>query len=129
MKASFNRSAELVGAVALVLLAVFLALAMISYSQTDPSLSTAAGGRAQNWMGGAGAVAADLLFMLFGAMAVLLLPLLYVFARRLWQMAEHEEEDAQIGWKRRWGLPLLMLVAAMVIKLMLSCMQLLRRWR
>ena len=115
MKASFNRSAELVGAVALVLLAVFLALAMISYSQTDPSLSTAAGGRAQNWMGGAGAVAADLLFMLFGAMAVLLLPLLYVFARRLWQMAEHEEEDAQIGWKRRWGLPLLMLVAAMLL--------------
>ena len=115
MRASFNRSAELVGAVALILLAVFLALSMASYSQTDPSLSTAAGGQAQNWMGGAGAVAADLLFMLFGAMAVLLLPLLYVFARRLWQMAEYEEDEAQIGWRRRWGRPLLMLIAAMLL--------------
>jgi len=115
IRASFNRSAELVGAVALILLALFLALAMASYSQTDPSLSTAAGGQAQNWMGGAGAVAADLLFMLFGGMAVLLLPLLYVFARRLWQLAEHEEEESAVSWKRRWGRPLLMLVAAMLL--------------
>ncbi|GGD71302.1 FtsK/SpoIIIE family DNA translocase [Croceicoccus mobilis] len=111
LRASINRSAELFGAAMLIAFAIFLALSLASYSQTDPSLSTAAGNAVENWMGAPGAYAADLLYMLFGGMAVLLLPLLYVFARRLWQLAE----DEPVAPGQRWVRPLLMLVAAMLL--------------
>ena len=41
---SLARAVQLTGAVALSLAMIFLALALVSYTQTDPSASTAAGG-------------------------------------------------------------------------------------
>lgn len=108
---SVNRSAELTGAAALLLLALFLALAMASYSQTDASFSTAAGTGTANWMGVPGAYAADLLFLAVGPVAVLVLPMLWVFARRLWQLADEEEIAARPHWWR----PLALLILAMVL--------------
>jgi DNA segregation ATPase FtsK/SpoIIIE, S-DNA-T family len=55
---------------------LLLALALISYHPTDPSLNTAAAGPVKNWIGAPGAWAADLLLSLFGPAAALLLPLL-----------------------------------------------------
>ena len=46
---------------------LFLGLALASYTQTDPSFSTAAGGEVANWMGAPGAYAADGALFLFGA--------------------------------------------------------------
>jgi len=111
LKQSVNRTSELLGAAALLLLALFLALAMISYNQTDASISTAAGGGTTNWMGAPGAYAADMLFLAFGPVSALILPMLWVFARRLLQLADHEDVDTAT----RWGRPLGLLVLAMVL--------------
>ena len=67
----------------LVALAVALALAMATHSTTDPSFTTAAGGPPVNWLGGFGAYASDLLMLLFGLGAVLLLPVIALFGLRM----------------------------------------------
>ncbi|GGD36358.1 FtsK/SpoIIIE family DNA translocase [Croceicoccus pelagius] len=111
LKRSVNRTGELLGAGALLLFALFLALAMVSYEQTDASFSTAAGGGPANWMGAPGAYAADALFLAFGPVAVLILPMLWVFARRLWQLADEEQVEARPHWWR----PLALLALAMIL--------------
>jgi DNA segregation ATPase FtsK/SpoIIIE, S-DNA-T family len=97
LRRSFRRSAELIGAALLFAVMIALGLALASYTQTDPSGSTASGSPVENWMGLPGAWAAERTLMLFGLPAVLLLPLLYVFARRLWDAAgdliDQDEED------------------------------------
>ena len=82
---SLARSAQLTGAVLLYGFTLFLALALVSYHQTDPSFSTAAGDTVRNWMGTAGAYAADAALFAFGWVSLLFLPLTYVFARKLWR--------------------------------------------
>ncbi|WP_144097178.1 FtsK/SpoIIIE family DNA translocase [Croceicoccus sediminis] len=111
LKRSVNRTGELLGAGALLLFALFLALAMASYAQTDASFSTAAGGGTANWMGAPGAYAADALFLAFGPVSVLILPMLWVFARRLWQLADEEDVAARPHWWR----PLALLALAMIL--------------
>jgi len=124
LKRSCKRSAELLGASGLFMAMLFLALAMASYHQTDPSPSTAAGGEVANWMGLPGAWAAERVLFLFGPVAVLLLPLLYVFALKLWRLAE--EDTARENWgedgennaptlHQRWWRPLAMLLLAMAL--------------
>jgi DNA segregation ATPase FtsK/SpoIIIE, S-DNA-T family len=113
-KRSIRRASELSGAVALFAAMIFLALALVSYRQTDPSPSTAAGGEAENWMGAAGAFAAERAFFLFGPVSVLLLPLLYVFARKLWRLAENEEGEDD-GGEERWWRPVGALLFAMAL--------------
>jgi S-DNA-T family DNA segregation ATPase FtsK/SpoIIIE len=109
-----RRALQMTGAGVLFALMMFLALAIASYSQTDPSPSTAASGDAiGNWMGSSGAWAADQILFLFGATSVLLLPLLYVTARKLWRGIEADdggEED-----NTRWWLPFGLLLLAMVL--------------
>ena len=120
LRRSFRRSAELIGGTLLFAGLVFLALALASYTQTDPSGSTASGSPVENWMGLTGAWAAERLLLLFGLPGWLLLPLLLVFARRLWDgtgdLIETVEDDAdvpaQVAWPR---LGLLMVGAVMLI--------------
>ncbi|MEO7247237.1 MAG: DNA translocase FtsK 4TM domain-containing protein, partial [Novosphingobium sp.] len=78
MRRSLRRAGEMGSGLALAAASAFLALALASYHQTDPSMSTAAGGAVLNWMGASGAWTADLSLMLFGPVAVLLVPLLFV---------------------------------------------------
>jgi S-DNA-T family DNA segregation ATPase FtsK/SpoIIIE len=59
LRRSFRRSAELIGGATLFGAMVFLALALASYTQTDPSGSTASGSPVDNWMGLPGAWAAE----------------------------------------------------------------------
>jgi DNA segregation ATPase FtsK/SpoIIIE, S-DNA-T family len=113
IKRALRRSAEIAGAVALLAAMVFLAVALTTYHQTDASSSTAAGGAVQNWMGSAGAWAADAALTLFGVVSILLLPLLYVFARKLWRFAE--EEDGLPHADHRWWVPLGKLTLAAVL--------------
>ncbi|HSM53323.1 MAG TPA: DNA translocase FtsK 4TM domain-containing protein, partial [Erythrobacter sp.] len=109
---SMRRAAQMAGAGVLFSLLLFLGLAMASYTQTDPSGSTAASGEdVRNWMGASGAWAADKVLGLFGISAVLLLPLVYIGARKLWRDVE-QEEDAE---PTSWWLPLAMLLLAMVL--------------
>ncbi|QPC98892.1 DNA translocase FtsK [Qipengyuania soli] len=110
---SFRRATHMAGAGLLFALLLFLTLAMASYTQTDPSPSTAAAGTdIRNWMGASGAWGAERVLNYFGLPAILLLPLLYISARRLWTGVEHEDEEETPG---RWWGPFAMLLAAMVL--------------
>ena len=109
---SLRRALQMGGAAALLLGMVFLGLSLASYTHTDPSLSTAAAGTdIGNWMGVTGAWTAERAFFLFGLTAILLLPLLYVGARKLWRDVEQEDRETDT----RWWQPAAMLLAAMAL--------------
>lgn len=119
-KAAFRRSLarvlQMSGACLLFGLMVFMALAMLSYDQSDPSPSTAAGPVISNWMGGAGAWAADRAFWSFGLVSVLFLPLLYAWGRKLWRDSEVDEDDeAPRMAEGKWWRTLAVLLLAMAL--------------
>ncbi len=110
---SFRRATHMAGAGLLFFLLLFLTLALASYTQTDASPSTAASGAdVRNWMGASGAWAAERAYNFLGLPALLLLPLLYVSARRLWTGVEHDEEEETPG---RWWRPFAMLLGAIIL--------------
>ncbi len=116
LRRSLRRSAELLGALALLVAALFVALALASYTQTDPSGSTASGSPVDNWMGLPGAWAAERVLMVFGLSGALGVPLLVIFARRLWDAAgdlieADEDDEAQPALPVWWHLVLLLMVA------------------
>ncbi len=110
---SIWRSGELIVAFALFALMIMLGLALASYSQIDASVSTAAGGEINNWMGAPGAWLAERVLYFVGPAGVLILPMLYYFARQLWRGPEFEQETPAMP--RRWWQSLLMLIAAMAL--------------
>jgi S-DNA-T family DNA segregation ATPase FtsK/SpoIIIE len=126
LRRSVRRSVELIGGAALFLAMAFLALALASYTQTDPSGSTASGSPVENWMGLGGAWAAERVLLVFGLPGVLIVPLLFVFGRRLWAAAgdesqtvgettgDDDDEGAAPGDPAWWRL-VLGLVAAMML--------------
>ena len=69
--------------IGLIGLSVALAVALVTHSSTDPSLSTAAGGPPTNWVGPFGAYASDALLFLFGPSSALFLPLVALAGLRL----------------------------------------------
>jgi S-DNA-T family DNA segregation ATPase FtsK/SpoIIIE len=81
-----RRLNELIGFLVLVF-AVLLVLALVSYSPLDPSLNTAstppAGRPAHNWIGVVGAIVSDLALQLFGV-AVFLIPVFLVLYSLRW---------------------------------------------
>jgi S-DNA-T family DNA segregation ATPase FtsK/SpoIIIE len=114
LKRSLRRASELSGAVALFAGMLFLGLALVSYHQTDPSASTAAGGVVQNWMGPVGAWVADSVLILFGPVAALFIPLLYVFGRKLWLLVEEDDGELEHS-DQRWWRPVGVLAVAMLL--------------
>ncbi|WP_374407724.1 DNA translocase FtsK 4TM domain-containing protein [Pelagerythrobacter sp.] len=111
LRRSLRRAVQMAGAGVLIAAMVFLGLSLASYTQTDPSLSTAAAGSdIGNWMGATGAWTAERVLFVFGLTAVLLLPLLYVGARKLWRDVEEEDRDTDTHWLRPVGLLLLAMV-------------------
>jgi S-DNA-T family DNA segregation ATPase FtsK/SpoIIIE len=98
----------MVGAGALLGATIFLALALVSYTQTDPSPSTAAApDEVANWMGAGGAWLADRVLLMFGIPGALLLPLLYVSARKLWRDIENGDAPETTPWWLPTGLLLI----------------------
>ncbi|CAN5157738.1 hypothetical protein BH09PSE3_BH09PSE3_18270 [soil metagenome] len=89
------RSSALGGAIALIVLAVLLATALITYRPSDPAMNTSAAGPARNFVGAPGAWTSDILLWLLGPAVILLLPVIVVTAIRLWR-------DVPVsGWRRR----------------------------
>ncbi|MCZ8370971.1 MAG: DNA translocase FtsK 4TM domain-containing protein [Porphyrobacter sp.] len=118
LRRSMRRIAQMTGAGLLLGACVFLALALASYTQTDPSPSTAADpAEVSNWMGAAGAWAADRVLLIFGLPGVLLLPLLYVSARKLWRDVENGDEPETTAW---WMPAALLLIAITLIATVLA---------
>ena len=97
VRAGAVRSGALIGAILLAATVVLMVVAVASYHAGDPSLNTASGGAAQNWLGRPGALLADGAFLLLGPGIVLLLPTLLLVALRLWR-------DVPVG---RWRMMLL----------------------
>ncbi|MEH6791626.1 FtsK/SpoIIIE family DNA translocase [Parasphingorhabdus sp.] len=95
MRLSLMRSGALIGAITIFLATLFLLLALASYSPSDPSFNTSAGGVEYNWMGIFGSYLADLLLVLIGLPVILFLPLMLLLANRLWH------DIPQPGWKRQ----------------------------
>lgn len=113
LRRSIRRAAQMTGAGFLLGTMVFLALALMSYTQTDPSPSTAADpAQVKNWMGEWGAWVSDRVLFAFGLTSLLLLPLLYISARKLWRAVELDSEE---GEPTRWWLPAGLLLLAMVL--------------
>src|SRR4051812_36224322 len=67
-------------------LSIAAALALATHSATDPSLSTAAGGPAANWLGSSGAYLSDAMLLLFGLGAVLLVPVVAIAGLRMMRL-------------------------------------------
>ena len=112
LRRTLRRIAQMTGAGLLLGACVFLALALASYTQTDPSGSTAAEpSEVANWMGASGAWVADRVLLIFGLPAVLLLPLLYISARKLWRNVENGDAPETTAW---W-LPTALLLIAMTL--------------
>src|SRR5881628_3516788 len=59
------------------------AVALATHNPNDPSLSTAAGGPPTNWLGASGAYVSDVLLLLFGLGAALLLPVIAIAGLRM----------------------------------------------
>ena len=97
LKRSLIRSGALISALALIAATLFLALALLSYAPSDPSMNTVAGDQVANIMGPPGAWGADFLLWLFGVPVALILPLMAVTARRLWG------DQNMAGWKGQFG--------------------------
>ena len=97
LKRSLIRSGALIGAIALMLATLFLALALLSYAPSDPSLTTVAGDHVGNIMGAPGAWVSDVLLLLLGVPVALFLPLMAISARRLWG-----DQDMS-GWIGQYG--------------------------
>ena len=116
LRRSLRRAAQMTGAALLLIGMAFLALSLVSYTQTDPSPSTAASGEeVGNWMGLSGAWLADRALFIFGLPCVLLLPLLYISARKLWRDVETEDDLDAVDEPMRWWLPTGLLLIAMVL--------------
>ncbi len=97
LKRSLLRSGALIGALALIAATLFLAIALLSYTPSDPSIMTVAGDGVSNVMGSPGAWIADLLLLLLGVPVALFLPLMAITARRLWG------DQDMAGWKAQFG--------------------------
>jgi S-DNA-T family DNA segregation ATPase FtsK/SpoIIIE len=97
LKRSLIRSGALIGAIALMLATLFLAISLLSYTPSDPSIMTVAGDHVQNVMQSPGAWTADFLLLLFGVPVALVLPLMAITARRLWG------DQDMAGWKGQFG--------------------------
>jgi len=87
LRESVKRFARRSWGSALLALSLAGAAALISHSSTDPSFTTAAGGPAENWLGGIGAYASDIAFLLFGIGSVLFLPVLGLAGLRMIRLA------------------------------------------
>ena len=98
-----NRSIEISG-VALLVAAIFLAIALASYAPSDPSLNSAGEGPVHNIMGLLGAIAADFLLQLFGLAGVI--PLLVLLS---WGWRLVRRKAIQLIWLR-----LLVFIAAIL---------------
>jgi S-DNA-T family DNA segregation ATPase FtsK/SpoIIIE len=83
MRRLVRRSWSFFGGLALAAGALIALVALVTYHPGDPSLNTDAAGPVQNWIGSAGAWLSDVLLMLMGPPAGLLLPLLLLIGVRL----------------------------------------------
>ena len=108
----WRRAYEL-SALALTAVIITLGLALASWSAEDPSLNHAIGTKATNWLGGPGAIIADLLMQPFGLACAVL-----VFVPLSWAADLFQHKSIE-NWKARL---LYWLLASLVFSTLLACL-------
>jgi S-DNA-T family DNA segregation ATPase FtsK/SpoIIIE len=107
-----RRIGELFG-LALLLLALLMTLALVSWSVQDPSLSHATDAQVRNWLGRSGAIFADLSIQLFGLASIMLvLPV----ATWGWRLVTHRAPG------RRWLRALFWIAGLLLASAFASCL-------
>ncbi len=102
------------GGLSMILLGVWLAVALATFSISDPSFNTATPALVQNLAGPAGASLADLLFQTFGAAAFLLIAPLGIWGTSA--LFHGAPEDTPPGfWRRLISLPIALLAASAAV--------------
>ena len=100
-----RRLNELIGFLVLVF-AILLVLALISYSPLDPSLNTAAtpaaGTPAHNWIGVVGAIVSDLALQIFGVSIFLIPVFLAIYSLRWFRSRPISSPIAKTAGSARW---------------------------
>ncbi|MCW3834916.1 DNA translocase FtsK 4TM domain-containing protein [Sphingomonas canadensis] len=85
MKQGVRRGAAVIGGAAVAAAMLMLLATLVSYNPQDPSANTASGGPAENMLGTPGAWIADMALAVLGWPVVLLLPVGFSVANRLWR--------------------------------------------
>ncbi|APG63259.1 cell division protein FtsK [Sphingorhabdus lutea] len=114
LRQSILRSSALIGAAMLAIFAIIFALSILSYDSGDSAFNSAAAGATSNWMGQFGAYLSDAALFIFGLPSILFIPLLLIFANRLWR------NIPQQAWK---GQLLILILALLFIGFGLSWWQ------
>ncbi|MBM3539149.1 MAG: cell division protein FtsK, partial [Alphaproteobacteria bacterium] len=104
-----KRLVEIAGLI-LIATGVALALALVSYTPADPSLSHATGGPVLNFMGRLGAMLADLLLQTVGLGSALIAVLCGAWGWRLLRV-----HRLPLWWLRVALMPIMVLLAAMAV--------------
>ncbi len=101
-----DKAAEGFG-LALIAIAIALLAALVSYNPSDPSLNTATGAGANNFLGYAGAYISDIVLQSLGLAGLLLTPIAAGWGWRIWK-----EHALRQFWLRIGLLPIGLLAAA-----------------
>ena len=104
--------------VGLVTLSLFLALALLSHQNSDPSLNTATGIKAQNFMGSSGALISDFFLQTFGYATYIAIPIL-----ASWGVQTTISKQISKFWLRLCFFPLLLVHSAATIALITNAGQ------
>ncbi len=95
IRLSILRSGTLIGAIVLGLFAIIYLISILSYAAEDNAFNSASSGASHNLLGSMGAYIADGALTIFGLPAILLLPLMFIFTRRMWK------NQPQPYWRRQ----------------------------
>ena len=118
MAAFFRRRFVEIAAVIIGLIAIFLAVAFVSYSPTDPSFNNATNIPPANWLGFPGAQVADIALQGLGITCWLIVPVLASWA---WRIGSHQ--GLRNGWIRLGIFVLTLLMAATAVTMRGANMQ------
>ena len=106
------RTRQAAAGIGLVTLSLFLTLALLSHQSGDPSLNTATGIKAQNFMGSAGALISDFFLQTFGYATYLTIPIL-----ASWGIQTTVSKQISKFWLRVCFFPFLLIHSAGTIAL------------
>jgi len=112
LREQIARTRRAAAGIGLVTLSLFLTVALLSHQSGDPSLNTATGIKAQNFMGSSGALISDFFLQIFGYAAYLTIPIL-----ASWGVQTTISKQISKFWLRVCFFPILLMLSATTIAL------------
>ena len=115
LREQITRTRRVGAGVGLITLSLFITIALLSHQSGDPSLNTATGIKARNFMGSSGAMISDLFLQTFGYAAYLTIPIL-----ASWGVQKTISKRISRFWLRVCVFPLFLTHSAVTIALITS---------